>query len=236
MKIIILSLSPYQEKDAIVNAISEEEYLTFKVHGLYSNNSKNKSLNNVLTIADVEINKSQKTNNNSLKESSLIFSPLSISSNLDYLFAINALAEATNKMLEDEEKPKAYEYLLLAIKALRDNQDPYKVVICYIGRLLKLSGLSLEINRCVRCGSKADIVGFSFIEGGFICQNCLQEDDTLDLINPAMITFRNIVGSPDFKFNNINEDQEIYKLILNKICFFIIDSMGVELQSLRTIL
>lgn len=36
MKIIILSISPYKEKDIIVNAISEIGLITFKANGVLS--------------------------------------------------------------------------------------------------------------------------------------------------------------------------------------------------------
>ena len=55
MKIIVLSITPYKEKDAVVSAISEEESITFLARGIKDPKSKNTALNNILTIADIEL-------------------------------------------------------------------------------------------------------------------------------------------------------------------------------------
>ena len=55
MKIIVLSINPYKEKDAIVTAISEKETITFLARGIKDPKSKNAALNNILTVADIEL-------------------------------------------------------------------------------------------------------------------------------------------------------------------------------------
>ena len=55
MKIIILTINPYKEKDAVVTAISEEETITFLAKGIKDPKNQNFSLNNALSIADIEL-------------------------------------------------------------------------------------------------------------------------------------------------------------------------------------
>ena len=52
MKIITLSIVPYKEKDAIIDAISEEGDITFLAKGIMDPKNKNASLNNILLIAE----------------------------------------------------------------------------------------------------------------------------------------------------------------------------------------
>lgn len=235
MKIIILSLNKYKEKDSIINAISEEGYLTFTAHGILSPTSKNAAINNILTVTDVTLTES-KSHKLSLKESSVILSPLISSTSLEYMATLSALAEATNKMLIDEEKHLAYPYLYKAIVSLRNKEQPFFILITYLSKLLKLAGYSLEINRCVRCGKKDNIVGFSFIEGGFICSSCLEEEDQIDLIGEQSLLFRLLAGNSDFTYQNIPYDENNIKVILTKLNQFIIDACGVYLDSTKIVL
>ena len=55
MKVIILSITPYKEKDAIVNAINEEGVLSFTAHGVLDIASKNQLVNTPLNVLDIEL-------------------------------------------------------------------------------------------------------------------------------------------------------------------------------------
>ena len=55
MKVIVLTINPYKEKDAIISAISEKEYITFLARGIRDPKSKNAAINNALCIADIEL-------------------------------------------------------------------------------------------------------------------------------------------------------------------------------------
>lgn len=234
MKIIILSINKYREKDAIINAITEEGKVTFTAHGILSPTNANAAINNVLTVCEVTLTES-KTHKLSLKESSVIFSPLISNTSLNYMAAINTICEATNKMLDEDEIHLAYPYLLLAINRLKEKEEPLFILVAYLAKLLKLTGYSFEINKCLRCGSKKDIVGFSFSEGGFICKNCYS-DEQIDLTGEAMLTFRTLCGSTDFNFHNLNYDEEIMKMIIFKLIVFISDANGVYIDSPKLII
>ena len=55
MKIIVLSINNYKEKDAIITAISQSETITFLARGIKDPKSKNAAINNPLMIADIEL-------------------------------------------------------------------------------------------------------------------------------------------------------------------------------------
>lgn len=235
MKIIILSLTQYKEKDSIVNAISEDEYLTFNAHGILSPSSRNAAINNVLTVADVVLTTS-KSNKYSLKECSVIESPFVFNNDFNLLVAMNIIAEATNKMLEDQEKHLAFNYLDRAIKALKHTKNPLLIAIAYLCKLSNLAGYSIEINRCVRCGSKKNIVAFSFEEGGYICKDCILEEDRRDLTVEQMLLIRDLASTFDFDFNHIEHDDDRDKFLLDKFLKFINEVGGVHLSSCELII
>lgn len=235
MKVIILSLTKYKEKDSIINAINEDEYLSFNAHGILSPTSKNAALNNILTIADIELS-SGKTQKYTLKESSVIAFPLIHASNINYMVTLNLLAEATYKMLDDDEKHLAFSYLEKAIYALKEAKYPLLIAISYLAKMMNLAGYSFEINRCVRCGSKKNIVAFTFEEGGYVCQNCVDESDRFDLTKDQLLLIRVLAGSTDFNFNSVEYNEDSAKILLTKFIKFISDIGGVELNSPKLII
>lgn len=233
MKIIILSISPYKEKDIIVNAISEIGLITFKANGVLSPNHPNAAINNELTIVDVVLNES-KNHKYTLKECSIILSPLMFAINYETITIVNAIKEATIKMLDDEEKPQAYHYLETALYRLKEGERGLIIFLSYLIKLMKIVGLELEINHCVRCDGKKDIKGFSLIEGGFICSNCHQ-DDNYDFTGNTMMIYRLIAGSRDMHFKDLNVSDDELKVMLNKTLEFISDSHGVNIASIKLI-
>ena len=56
MKIVVLTITQYKEKDAIIDAISENGDITFLARGVFDPKNKNSSINNLLSIAEIEIN------------------------------------------------------------------------------------------------------------------------------------------------------------------------------------
>lgn len=235
MKIIVLSLNVVKEKDVLINAISSEAYLTFKAHGVLSPTNKNASINNVLAMGDAIITQN-KTGTKSLKECSVNYIPDFTSNNLTYLTVINLLYEATNKMLEDEEKYLAFPYLEKALLMLKDAKHPLFIAIAYLAKLIKLSGSSFEINRCVICGKKQNIVGFSFIDGGYICKDCMDENMDLTLTRYQLSIIRLLCGTTDFDFSNLEYKEEEVLFLLRKFIVFISDAIGIDLESAKLLI
>ena len=233
MKVIILSLTNYKEKDCIYNALSEEGYISFQGKGAQDPKGKFVWLNNPLTIADVEFSEDGRYKHKLLKNAAPVSSPLTGEYELEYLYSIYALAEITQSILMDEEKHLAFNDLLGAIKALKNKKDCYMVVLVYLAKLLKFSGTQVEVDRCVFCGSVHNIATFSFENGGFVCANCMTEDLKRDYKKEQMKLLRFIFKAPDFSY--IQDDLftlEDKKLILKKLKEFADDGIGVTLKTL----
>ena len=150
MKIIVLSITPYKEKDAIIDAISEEGDITFTAKGILDPKNKNAAINNLLSIADIDL---QEGNYKYpvLKSISNVENCMKLDNDLDYLSCLMLVAEATKSLLQDEEKEQIFNSLINAVKAIKKAREPWAVTIAYIAKLLKIGGYELEVNRCVFC-------------------------------------------------------------------------------------
>lgn len=233
MKVIILSVSKYKEKDCIYNALSEEGLVSFQAKGAQDPKSKFIWLNNPLTIADVEFLEDGRYKHKLVKAAMPVLFALSSDYDYDYICAVNALVDLSNNVLLDEEKQLAFKDLLNAIKALKEGKDHHMVILIYLAKLLKYSGVELEVDKCVFCGSKEHMVAFSLENGGFVCTNCIRNDINRDLKVSQMRLIRFIFKSPDFSYiDKVEYDISDKKLILKKLKEFADVSVGACLKSL----
>ena len=229
MRLIILSISNYKEKDGIVTALGENESISFLARGIFDPKNKNAALNNPLCMIDAElVYKNSKYPN--LESYALVSSPFLLKLDFKRITAMQVLLEATLKLVIEEERFYLYEPLKEALVALKSGIDPNSVVLIYLGKVLKVNGYTFSINECNNCGSKKDIVAFSFFDGGFICKDCLDETIKCDLNSHQMLLMREIFGNQDYK--NLKElDEEDTAVILSKFFEFISHSFDVNMKS-----
>ena len=235
MKVIILKINSYKEKDAVVSAISEEGFITFLARGIKDPKSKNAFVNNSLSIADIDLMEGD-FKYPILRSAKEVFSPLRIDMNGHYLSALLLINEMMIYLFPDEEKHKMFPYLEECLFSLKKNNDYLLTLLIFMSFVIRLGGYELEVNRCVLCGQKKRIVAFSFIEGGFICEECLNEDIDHDLTKEQMLLIRAIFNSQDYHLVNSSYRQEDALVLLTKFAAFIEEAFGYHFKNLRLIL
>ena len=235
MKVIVLTINPYKEKDAVISAISENEFITFLARGIKDPKSKNAAINNALCIADIEL-----MNGNFkypiLKASKPLFTPLRIEMDSKYLGSLLTIIEIVNFLFPDEEKPRLFKVLEEAITNLKKNNDWLMTLLLFMSYAMREGGFELEVNRCVCCQKKTNIVAFSFAEGGFICGDCITPDISRDLNKDQMLLLREIVNSRDFHLLNSGYDYDEAYVLLQKFVEFMEEAFGYHFKNLRLIL
>lgn len=235
MKIIVLANNQYKEKDAVVTAISQSETITFLAKGLKDPKSKNSAINNTLTISDIELmNGDYKFP--ILKSSKELFTPLKVNMDSLYLGSLLLINEIMLHFFSEEDKPKMFNYLEEGVIALKKSGNWLTVLLIFLARALCVGGFELEVNRCVICGQKNKIVAFSFLDGGFICQNCFNEEVEKDLTKEQMILLRAIFNSRDYHLVESSFNKEDELVLLRKFIQFSEDAFGYRLKNTRLIL
>lgn len=235
MKVIILSVTPYKEKSAIVSAISEEGYLSFQAHGILESKNPNSGLSIPFSIADVILSEGN-TKYHSVKSSNIIFTPLKVNNTLEYLTAIALLSEVINKLLfEEEDKAKLYPTLLKALPSVKSNLYPYMALSYVIGQILNISGYGLTLDKCVICGKTSDIVGLSFSEGGLICKDCYDagSDSGLNINEIKILRHAILSKEADFPVDKFEKDSQ--KTVLFKLLEYISDCFGVTFKNVNNL-
>ena len=229
MKVVILSITPYKEKDAIIDAVNEQGEMTFLAKGILDPKSKNSALNNLLAVADIELNEGN-YKHPVLKSASIIENPMKVNNSYDYLVSLMLMAEITKTLVQDEEKERIFNSLMSAVICMKTADSPWAILLAYFAKVFKETGYEFEVNHCVFCGSKQGILTFSFADGGFICQNCIEPDMERDLNKEQMLIVRSAFLVPDMAHATFDVSKENALVILNKFFEFIKDSYGVTLK------
>lgn len=230
MKIVVLSITQYKEKDAIISAISEDGDITFLARGVFDPKNKNAAINNLLSIADIELSDGN-YKYPVLKTANVSLNPMRLNNDLEYLSSLMLVAEATKSLLQEEEKGRIFETLVSAGIALKKAKEPWFILLVYFANLFKIGGYEFEVNRCVFCGSKQNIVTFSFADGGFVCQNCMNLETERNLSKEQMLLLRAAFNCQDIANNEYQYQKEDAKVVLNKFFEFIYDSYGIKFKS-----
>ena len=237
MKIIVIGSTDYKEKDFIINAISEEGPVSFKVRGGLNPNSPFAWLKTPLMEAEVEYVENVRYIHQILKGATLVASPLTNSPTFESMSAISLALEIINKMFQDDEKHLMFREIEKYITAIKTQKEYTLAELVFTAKAIKANGSSLEVNKCIYCGSKKKIVAFNFAEGGFICSDCIGKDTTSDLNLSQMKIIRYLFNANEYK--EVDRDTlpfEDLKAIFNKFYEFIYDNIGVKVDSLTNII
>ena len=235
MKIIVLSINQYKEKDAIITAISQSETITFLARGIKDPKSKNAALNNPLTVADIELMDGD-YKYPVLKASKELFVPMKLKMDSTYLGTLLIMNEMMVHLFSDDDKQAMFSYLEEGVIGLKKTNDWMMTLLFFMAQAIRIGGFELEVNRCVICGQKNKILAFSFIEGGFICQNCVNEETERDLTKEQMILLRNIFNSRDYHLLDSSYNKDDALVLLRKTLDFLQEAFGYRLKNLRLIL
>lgn len=167
----VIRASPYKDNDEIITYLSKDGQTVFSAKGIKKPTSKNRSAMTILAKSKVTLLKTGDTN--LLLESSLISYPRQGD---DYLRAacLMFISELNSKILS-EENTNLYEWLDSLMSNFNDDQSsPLTLVSIYFAQLLRFEGYGLDVDKCVICGKKNDIVGISMSDGGFVCRDDLE--------------------------------------------------------------
>lgn len=241
MKIIVLTKTEYKEKDIIINAINENELISFKVRGAQVSTSPFYWLNTPLTIADVEFIDNPRYQSKILKNAKLIYTPVSSGDSYSNYLAINFINEAINKGLDDNEKHKMFSEIENFFLENKGNEDLILSEVVFLIKLASIAGFGLNADGCIKCGSSSDIVAFSFLEGGFLCRKHFEEDMVVDFSGKDLKLIHYLTNVKHYSSlinDHANErvNKETKRSLLAKFAAFIDETLGAHINSVDLIL
>lgn len=179
---IIIKETPYSETSKIINVYTNEGIIGIMCKGARSLKSQFRATTLKLTYAKFIIYyKENKLS--TLKSVDVINSLSTIKNDIVLLSYLNYLTELTEQVVK-QSCDDIYQDFLATILKINEGLDP--LIICNILEIKYLDylGVGLNLDCCVSCNSTKNIVTIDGDRGGYICQNCYQNEP---LVEPKTI-------------------------------------------------
>lgn len=230
MELFILRMTPYHERDFIVTALSPQGLITFKAVGLSKPTATLGSIVTLYSLIEAELEEK--------KSGLVITNAKSISKNYkiinDYskLSVLNFIGESALRVLHDEkEVSEVYQFVRTAVLALESSFDPLSLAYIVLCKLLKATGYGLNIDSCVECGAKSNLIAINYGDGGFVCKQHYLDQNAKSHPAEGLNTIRYAFLVPLEKMLNIQFKSEILKPLFDELVTFYQDVSNTTLKS-----
>lgn len=225
----VLRSSPYKESDAMISVLSSDGLFSFLGRGVQKNTSKNFASCQLFSKAKFSLAE-QKNGGFALSESEIISLPDG-KGDLTRLAIFSFLSEISVKLISEEEASALYPWLDQTIESLKEQGKEISTALIYFCHLLSVIGYGLEVNECVVCGKKTNIVGVSFNEGGFVCGDCASPSSKMSARDLKILRFCFKCGLEDALRVSFEAKESLS--LLKKLIHYVEDFTGVKLRSLE---
>lgn len=169
---IIITETPYGDNSKIINILTPD-------HGLIGIMCSNvKSIKNPLRTKTLKFTYGYfYINYNENKLSKLVDVDIidnfkNIKSDIELISFMSYITDLTYQVAKQNDNPIIFETYISVIKKINEGQNPLILTNILELKFLEYLGVGLNLNCCIKCGNKTQIVTLDPDEGGFICQNC----------------------------------------------------------------
>ena len=176
----ILSETSYGETSKIINVWTKK----YGVIGIMCKGAKSlKSKNRVSTMrfSYAKFNIYLKQGKLSTLVSADVINPLKkIRSDITLIGYLSYLTELTEQVIKQNNDSLLFDDFINSILKIEDGLDPLVITNILEIKYLEKLGVLFNLDECVVCGSKNNIVTINADKGGFICFNCLSNEVSVD--------------------------------------------------------
>lgn len=176
----ILSETSYGEISKIINVWTKK----YGVIGIMCKGAKSlKSKNRVSTMrfSYAKFNIYLKQGKLSTLVSADVINPLKkIRSDITLIGYLSYLTELTEQVIKQNNDSLLFDDFINSILKIEDGLDPLVITNILEIKYLEKLGVLFNLDECVVCGSKNNIVTINADKGGFICLNCLSNEVIVD--------------------------------------------------------
>ena len=199
----------YQDNDAIVTILTEDGKQTFKARGINKINSKNGPATNYFMLAEYITTSKSELSNKTLKNANIIkvfknaFDDLLISSSYLYICSLlNQVSEQIN----------GYQIALSCFEMLENKIYPINVLNYFLKHLVNGLGYAPNLEGCIICNKKTNLISFDFEQGGFVCKNCFNNNHFYQMPLNFLKDLYHFLKNDDFMELDEQHSLKLFKL------------------------
>jgi len=212
---IILTDTPYGENSKIVNIYTREKGLV----GVMCNNVK--SIKNPLrtktlkfTYGTFHINYNEKKLSH-LVDVDVIDNLKGIRTDIEKISYLNYISDLTYQVIKQNDEEEIFDIFINTIIKINEGKNPAILTNILELKLLDYLGVGLNLDSCIKCGNKHNIVTLDPDEGGFICQDCYTNEKILSPKAIKLIRMYYLIDIKSISDISIKQD------VANEINYFL---------------
>lgn len=179
---IIVSTTNYSESSKILNIFTKDGIIGVISKGCRNLKNKNRNVSDNFIYGKFNIYY-RENKLSTLMECEVIDYFKNIRTDIVLISYLTYITELCTKVYNQNETYEIYELLINSILKINDGFNPKVITNILEVKLLDYLGVSLQIDECVKCGSK-NIITVSPYLGGYVCKNCMKNDK---ILNPKSI-------------------------------------------------
>lgn len=212
---IVITETPYGENSKIVNILTKEKGLV----GVMCNNVK--SLKNPLrtktqkfTYANFHINYNE-NKLSKLIDVDIIDNLSNIKNDIELISYAQYINELTYQVYKQSESEEIYNLYISILLKINQKQNPLILTNILELKYLDYLGVGLNLEECVNCGDKKNIITIDPDEGGYVCRNCYTNQKILSPKAIKLIRMYYLINIDTITSIKIDND------VANEINYFI---------------
>lgn len=212
---IIISETPYGDTSKIINVLTKDYgIIGIMAKGAKSMKSKLRAVTIKFTYGYFHIYY-KKDKLSLLIDVDIINNFNNIKTDLTLIGYLNYLTELTTQVYKQNNDERIYPIFINSIKKIDQLLNPAIITNIVEIKYLDFLGIGLNLNACINCGNKTNIVTIDPDQGGYICKNCYQGEKIVD---PKIIKLLRMYYYVDI--NSITE-LKINEEIKNQVNYFL---------------
>lgn len=207
---IIITETPYGDNSKIINVLTKEKGII----GIMCNNAK--SIKNPLrtktlkfTYGYFHINYNE-NKLSKLVDADIINNLANIRNDIERISYMSYMTDLTYQVVKQNNDLNIYSIFISTVLKLNEKKNPLILTNILELKYLDYLGVGLNLESCIRCSSKKNIVTLDPDEGGYICQNCYTNEKLLSpksikLIRMYYLIDINSIADINIKAQTANE-------------------------------
>ncbi len=173
---IVISETPYGETSKIINLLTKE-YGIIGIIGKGANSLKSPLRAVTLKYTYGFFHIYYKENKLSiLKEVDVIDDLKTIKNDIILISYLSYLVDLAYQVSKQSSELGIYEILIAGIKKINQGMNPLVITNIIELKLLPFLGVGLELDKCIICGTKNNILTIDADKGGYVCQKCYTDE------------------------------------------------------------
>ena len=173
---IIVSETPYGDNSKIVNILTKDKGIVgVMCHGVKSIKSPLRTKTIKFTYGYFHIDYKEKRLSK-LIDVDIIDNFKTIKGSIELISYAAYLNELTLQVIKQNDDNEIFNLYTNALKKINEKHNPMIITNIIELKYLDYLGVGLNLESCVKCGSKTNIVTLDPDEGGYICSNCYLDE------------------------------------------------------------